>query len=218
MINPNMATMLCVLSTDAAVEKKDLQRALAVAVEQSFNRITVDGDMSTNDTVILLANGCGGAPLIGRARRISRASSRAQPRHAQSRADDRRGRGGRRAVSSRCSSAARRRSRTRARRRRPWPTRRSSSAPGTAAIRTGAASSMPRLQYGGRARGDDRHLLQRPDRRQRRRGQQDAAGETAGGRAERKFTVHIHLGLGAAEYVVYTTDLTPEYVRLNKGE
>ena len=35
---------------------------------------------------------------------------------------------------------------------------------------------------------------------------------------ERKFTVHIHLGLGAAEYVVYTTDLTPEYVRFNKGE
>ena len=35
---------------------------------------------------------------------------------------------------------------------------------------------------------------------------------------QRKFTVHIHLGLGAAEYVVYTTDLTPEYVRLNKGE
>ncbi len=35
---------------------------------------------------------------------------------------------------------------------------------------------------------------------------------------ERKFTVHVHLGLGSAEYVVYTTDLTPEYVRLNKGE
>ena len=35
---------------------------------------------------------------------------------------------------------------------------------------------------------------------------------------ERRFTVHIHLGLGAAEYVVYTTDLTPEYVRFNKGE
>ena len=35
---------------------------------------------------------------------------------------------------------------------------------------------------------------------------------------QKKFTVHIHLGLGASEYVVYTTDLTPEYVRLNKGE
>lgn len=57
MIDPNMATMLCFLTTDAAISKKDLQRALSVAVEQSFNRITIDGDMSTNDTVIFLANG-----------------------------------------------------------------------------------------------------------------------------------------------------------------
>ena len=57
MIDPNMATMLSFLTTDAAISKKDLQRALSVAVEQSFNRITIDGDMSTNDTVILLANG-----------------------------------------------------------------------------------------------------------------------------------------------------------------
>ena len=60
MINPNMATMLCFLSTDAAIGKKDLQRVLGIAVEQSFNRITIDGDMSTNDTVILLANGLAG--------------------------------------------------------------------------------------------------------------------------------------------------------------
>lgn len=64
MINPNMATMLCVVTTDLAIEKKALQRALGNAVEQSFNRITVDGDMSTNDTVILLANGAaGGEPI-----------------------------------------------------------------------------------------------------------------------------------------------------------
>ena len=55
MINPNMATMLSVVTTDLAIEKKELQRALSIAVEQSYNRITVDGDMSTNDTVILLA-------------------------------------------------------------------------------------------------------------------------------------------------------------------
>jgi len=60
MIDPNMATMLCFLTTDAAIEKKLLQKALSVAVEQSFNRITIDGDMSTNDTVILLANGLAG--------------------------------------------------------------------------------------------------------------------------------------------------------------
>ncbi len=56
MIDPNMATMLSFITTDAVIEKKLLQRALSVSVEQSFNRITVDGDMSTNDTVLMLAN------------------------------------------------------------------------------------------------------------------------------------------------------------------
>ena len=57
MIDPNMATMLCVVTTDAKISKRPLQNALHAAVERSFNRITVDGDMSTNDTVLLLANG-----------------------------------------------------------------------------------------------------------------------------------------------------------------
>ncbi|MGB8167218.1 MAG: bifunctional glutamate N-acetyltransferase/amino-acid acetyltransferase ArgJ [Chthoniobacteraceae bacterium] len=64
MIDPNMATMLCFLTTDAKIGRKQLQTALSVAVEQSFNRITIDGDMSTNDTVIMLANGVAeNAPL-----------------------------------------------------------------------------------------------------------------------------------------------------------
>jgi glutamate N-acetyltransferase/amino-acid N-acetyltransferase len=49
--------MLCFITTDAAIEAKTLQAALAQAVATSFNRITVDGDMSTNDTVVVLANG-----------------------------------------------------------------------------------------------------------------------------------------------------------------
>ncbi len=57
MINPNMATMLGLITTDAAVPQPALRVALRAAVENSFNRITIDGDMSTNDTVILLANG-----------------------------------------------------------------------------------------------------------------------------------------------------------------
>lgn len=60
MIDPNMATMLCFITTDAAISKGDLQQALSIAVEQSFNRITIDGDMSTNDTVLMLANGLAG--------------------------------------------------------------------------------------------------------------------------------------------------------------
>ncbi|HYR58205.1 MAG TPA: bifunctional glutamate N-acetyltransferase/amino-acid acetyltransferase ArgJ [Chthoniobacteraceae bacterium] len=64
MINPNMATMLCFLTTDAAIGRRQLQTALSVAIDQSFNRITVDGDMSTNDTVIVLANGLAENPPL----------------------------------------------------------------------------------------------------------------------------------------------------------
>ena len=61
---PLHATMLCFITTDAAIEAKVLQAALQEAVAQSFNRITVDGDMSTNDTVLVLANGLAGNPEI----------------------------------------------------------------------------------------------------------------------------------------------------------
>ncbi len=57
MIHPNMATMLAFVMTDANVAPGALQRALKVAVDQSFNSISVDGDTSTNDTVLLLASG-----------------------------------------------------------------------------------------------------------------------------------------------------------------
>ncbi len=60
MIDPNMATMLSVITTDAALTKAEAKRMLKLAVERSFNRITVDGDMSTNDTVILLCSGAAG--------------------------------------------------------------------------------------------------------------------------------------------------------------
>ena len=63
MIHPNMATMLAVLTTDAAIEAEQLQGVLATAVDRSFNRISVDGDTSTNDTVLLLANGLSGVAL-----------------------------------------------------------------------------------------------------------------------------------------------------------
>ena len=64
MIHPNMATTLCFLTTDAALPPAVLRLALTRAVAESFNSITVDGDTSTNDTVLLLANGrAGGAPI-----------------------------------------------------------------------------------------------------------------------------------------------------------
>jgi len=57
MIHPNMATMLAFITTDAAVENDALQSALRLAVKRSFNRLTVDGDTSTNDMVVIMANG-----------------------------------------------------------------------------------------------------------------------------------------------------------------
>ncbi len=62
MIHPNMATMLSFVMTDAALDSATLQRALKEAVDQSFNAISVDGDTSTNDTVLLMASG-----MVGRA-------------------------------------------------------------------------------------------------------------------------------------------------------
>jgi glutamate N-acetyltransferase/amino-acid N-acetyltransferase len=64
MIHPNMATMLVYLLTDAAISRPLLNKALKEAVGQSFHRITVDGDVSTNDSVVVMANGASCNPAI----------------------------------------------------------------------------------------------------------------------------------------------------------
>ncbi len=64
MIHPNMATMLAVLTTDALVDAAFLRGALKRSVDRSFNMISVDGDTSTNDTALLLANGAAGGPAV----------------------------------------------------------------------------------------------------------------------------------------------------------
>ncbi|HHW06169.1 MAG TPA: bifunctional glutamate N-acetyltransferase/amino-acid acetyltransferase ArgJ [Clostridia bacterium] len=60
MIHPNMATMLCFITTDAVIEPAALKQALQTAVDATFNMLTVDGDTSTNDTVLILASGLAG--------------------------------------------------------------------------------------------------------------------------------------------------------------
>jgi len=64
MIQPDMATLLAYIATDARIKQNLLQDCLAVATEQSFNRITVDGDTSTNDALIVMASGCSSLPEI----------------------------------------------------------------------------------------------------------------------------------------------------------
>ena len=67
MIHPNMGTMLCFLTTDCAISREMLNEALQEVVRTTFNRISVDGDTSTNDTCLVLANGlAGNAPITAR--------------------------------------------------------------------------------------------------------------------------------------------------------
>ncbi len=71
MIHPNMATMLLYLTTDAEVSREELHRVLTAAVDKSFHLCTVDGDTSTNDTAVLLANGASGVGLANEADRAA---------------------------------------------------------------------------------------------------------------------------------------------------
>ncbi len=64
MIHPNMGTMLCFITTDAAVDQGLLRQKLREVIDETYNMVSVDGDTSTNDTVLVLANGMSGAPKI----------------------------------------------------------------------------------------------------------------------------------------------------------
>ena len=64
MIHPNMCTMLCYITTDAAISSEMLQKALSASIVDSYNMISVDGDTSTNDTCFIMANGLAGNDMI----------------------------------------------------------------------------------------------------------------------------------------------------------
>jgi glutamate N-acetyltransferase/amino-acid N-acetyltransferase len=72
MIHPELATLLCFLTTDAAVDASFLKKALRKAVDVSFNMMSIDGDGSTNDTVLIMANGrAGGRPIVRDSRKAA---------------------------------------------------------------------------------------------------------------------------------------------------
>jgi len=66
MIHPNMATMLCFLTTDVSISRELLEASLQQAVRRSFNRVTVDGDTSTNDMILIMANGVSGVTVASK--------------------------------------------------------------------------------------------------------------------------------------------------------
>jgi glutamate N-acetyltransferase/amino-acid N-acetyltransferase len=219
MIDPNMATMLCFLTTDAALGKAELQQALSIAVEQSFNRITVDGDMSTNDTVLLLANGAAGTePLaIGtpEMEKFQEALDHVTRNLARMIVED--GEGVTRFVEVHVNGAAS-----------YSDARRAAEAVAKSTLVKCAwfggdpnwGRIMDAIGYSGaKIREETVDIFY------------DGVIAVRGGVAsmtpfqrlqeivaQKRFTVTVALNLGAHEYTVYTTDLSTEYVELNMGE
>jgi len=221
------ATMLCFITTDAAIGAKPLQVALQEAVARSFNRITVDGDMSTNDTVLVLANGMAGN------RNIQHPTSNIQHRIFQNALNYvclelakmivRDGEGVNRVVTVRVNGAK-------------------SIGDADAAARAVANSALVKTSWHGgdpnwgriidaigyspatvveekidigySASGSKNILWSL------KRGQPTKATfkELCAAVAPKEFDLHINLNLGKASAVMYAADLTEEYVDFNKGD
>jgi glutamate N-acetyltransferase/amino-acid N-acetyltransferase len=219
------ATMLCFITTDAAIEAKALQACLEKAVAQSFNRITVDGDMSTNDTVLVLANGlAGNAPLrasTSALRTFQEALNYVTLELARMIVRD--GEGVTRFVTVRVNGAR-------------------NMAEADAAARAVANSALVKTSWFG---GDpnwgriidalgysEATLIEErvdigysaPGSRQvlwsLKRGQPTRATfkQLCAAVAPKEFDLHINLNLGRASALIYAADLTEDYVEFNKGD
>jgi len=228
------ATMLCFITTDVAVKARVLQAALQKAVAQSFNRITVDGDMSTNDTVLVLANGLAGN------KNIQHPTSNIQHRTFQAALNHvclelakmivRDGEGVHRVVTVRVNGAK-------------------TVADADAAARAVANSPLVKTSWHG---GDPNWgriidaLGYSPAKIVEEKvdiGYSSASAQSASARqgkilwslkhgqptsatfrqlcaavAPKEFDLHINLNLGKAGAVIYAADLTEEYVDFNKGD
>jgi len=226
---PLHATMLCFITTDAAVEARALQAALHDAVANSFNRITVDGDMSTNDTVLLLANGRAGNPCLKhhgsritpQGRTFCAALNHVCLELAKMIVRD--GEGVSRFVTVRLSGA-------------------SSFSDADAAVRAVANSALVKTSWHGGdpnwgriidALGyspatiaeDQVDIGYSPPGSKKvlwslKRGQPTTATfkQLCAAVAPREFDLHINLNLGPAAALMYAADLTEEYVEFNKGD
>ena len=219
MINPNMATLLSFITTDAVVGKRDLQKLFAASVEQSFNCITVDGDMSTNDTAICLANGQAGNDPITPGHedydRFAEALNFVTRRLAWMVVED--GKGVSKFVEVHVKGATT-----------YHDARKAAEAvansnlvkcawfgedPNWCRIMDAVGYSLAKVReemidifFDGVVAAQYGMASSTPD---------ETLKEVL---RNKKFTVTIDLHLGSAEYKVFTTDLTPEYVKLNVGE
>ncbi|HEX7860866.1 MAG TPA: bifunctional glutamate N-acetyltransferase/amino-acid acetyltransferase ArgJ [Verrucomicrobiae bacterium] len=220
------ATMLGFVTSDAAIDGKELKRSLEVAVAQSFNRITVDGDMSTNDTVLALANGLAGNKTITRSTREDLRQFQEALNHVcleLAKMIVRDGEGVSRFVTVRVHGAK-------------------SSVDAEAAARAVANSSLVKTSWFG---GDPNWgrildalgyspamiIEEKIDVGYSRPGEKKVTWALKRGQptnvpfktlcaavAEKEFDLHIFLNLGGGGAVIYTCDLTEEYVDFNKGD
>lgn len=219
------ATMLCFITTDAAIEAKPLKAALNEAVANSFNRITVDGDMSTNDTVLVLANGlAGNKPMrIGSAdfKIFQDALSHVCLELAKMIVRD--GEGVTRFVTVRLNGAK-------------------SFADADAAARAVANSALVKTSWfggdpnwgrilGALGYSSARVIEEKIDVAYSAPGSQKLLFALKNGQptkatfdalckmvAQKEFDLHINLNLGKSSAVIYASDLTEEYVDFNKGD
>jgi glutamate N-acetyltransferase/amino-acid N-acetyltransferase len=219
MIHPNMATMLCVITTDASIDKPTLRACVEEAVEHSFNRISVDGDTSTNDTVIVLANGLSGTNMLKRFHPqfplFKKTLTHVMRKLARMIVED--GEGITRVVDVVVKGAA-------------------SDQDAKLAALAVAKSELIKTSWTGGDPNWGRIMAALGYSGARVREEMveiyyDGLVAVANGQPSKtpaaklrklvrkpKFTITIHLHAGMGEYSILTTDLTEEYVRINKGE
>ncbi len=217
MIHPNMATMLAYLATDAQVPRAILQRGLRQATERSFNRIPVDGDTSTNDMVLCLANGMAGnrplKPGSTDARRFQSLLDHVCLDLAKKIAWD--GEGATKFVELRVKGA-----RTQADAFRAAVTIATSSLVKTAWFGEDSnwGRTMAALGRSGARIAEDRIAILVGPVQIVRRGLglgPDAEAQANAVMKSREFSVTVDLGSGAADVTVWTTDLTLDYIKIN---
>jgi glutamate N-acetyltransferase / amino-acid N-acetyltransferase len=218
---PLHATMLCFITTDARIEAKVLQAALREAVANSFNRITVDSDMSTNDTVLVLANGLAGNPKSGGFGLFQAALSHVCLELAKMIVRD--GEGVSRIVTVRVNGAK-------------------SFSDADAAARAVANSPLVKTSWHGGDPNWGRIIAavgyspatvveEKVDIGYSAPGSRDILWSLKRGQptkatfkalcaavAPKEFALHVNLNLGRSSAVIYAADLTEEYVDFNKGD
>jgi len=219
MIHPNMATMLCFITTDACIDKATLRACVDDAVEHSFNRISVDGDTSTNDTVIVMANGLSGTNLLKSYHpqfdNFKKALTHVMRKLARLIVED--GEGITRVVDVVVKGAA-------------------SAQDAKLAALAVAKSELVKTSWTGGDPNWGRIMCALGYSGARIREEMveiyyDGLSAVVNGQPSKtphaklqklvnrpKFTITIHLHTGSGEYSILTTDLTEEYVRINKGE